>query len=169
MGYYRVTLERKRNAVKKLSALVTDRHGTRKPCSPEAYEHRSVTVPFGGCTEPSNVKAGGHSCPLRFQCAGCGFYRPDPSYLPAIEDQINSLRADRETALAMGAADYVIANLTAEIASFRSVAANMRHELAALPEEERAEVEEAAAVLRQVRSGSTRPLLPLSVLRKQAP
>ncbi len=169
MGYYRVTLERKRKAVKKLSLLVTDRHGAAKPCSPQAYEHRSVAVPFGGCTEPSNVKAGGQACPLRFQCAGCGFYRPDPSYLPAIEDQINSLRSDRETAQAMDAADFVIGNLTAQIAAYQQVAATMRDGLTALPDEERAEIEEAASVLRQVRSGSTRPLLPLSVVRKAAP
>ncbi|MFC9646777.1 hypothetical protein ACFTZF_51675 [Streptomyces mirabilis] len=48
-------------------------------------------------------------------------------------------------------------------------AATMRDGLTALPDEERAEIEEAASVLRQVRSGSTRPLLPLSVVRKAAP
>ncbi|MFE2490180.1 hypothetical protein ACFXGR_44515 [Streptomyces mirabilis] len=106
---------------------------------------------------------------MRFQCAGCGFYRPDPSYLPAIEDQINSLRSDRETAQAMDAADFVIGNLTAQIAAYQQVAATMRDGLTALPDEERAEIEEAASVLRQVRSGSTRPLLPLSVVRKAAP
>jgi integrase len=160
-GYYRITLERKREAVKKVARLVTDRHGTAKPCSPDAYEHQSVAVPFGGCTEPSNVKAGGQACPLRFQCSGCSFYRPDPSYLPAIEDHVNSLRADRETAQAMDAARFVVDNLTAEITSFQDVAATMRTELADMPEAERAEVEEAASVLRKVRSGSTRPLLPL--------
>ena len=40
-----------------------------------AYQMRSVAVPFGNCIEPSNVKAGGKACPIRFQCAGCGFYR----------------------------------------------------------------------------------------------
>ncbi|KPI22883.1 hypothetical protein OV320_1340 [Actinobacteria bacterium OV320] len=68
------------------------------PSSDIAYELRSVAVPYGGCTERSNVKAAGSSCPIRFQCAGCGFYRPDHSYLPAIEQHINELRADREAA-----------------------------------------------------------------------
>ncbi|MFD3480593.1 hypothetical protein [Streptomyces sp. NPDC058695] len=76
MGYYRVTLERKRAAVKLLSQQFIDRNGTERPCSAQTYEYRSIAVPFGGCTEPSNVKAGGHACPIRFQCAGCGFYRP---------------------------------------------------------------------------------------------
>ncbi|WP_257579027.1 tyrosine-type recombinase/integrase [Streptomyces sp. JJ38] len=44
-----------------------------------------VQLPYGNCTEPTTIKAGGKSCPLRFQCVGCGFYRPDPSYLPAVE------------------------------------------------------------------------------------
>lgn len=95
MGYYKVTLRRKQQAVKTLSARVVDRDGNPAPFrSGLAYERSAVAVPFGGCTEPSNVKAGGHACRIRFQCAGCGFYRPDPSYLPAIEQQINDLRAD---------------------------------------------------------------------------
>ena len=101
-------------------------------------------MPFGNCTEPSNVKAGGGACPIRFQCAGCGFYRPDPSYLPALEEHIASLRADRETARAIGAADYVTANLTAQIDAFTTVADTMRHRLAELAPDERAEVEQAS-------------------------
>ncbi|GAB2837499.1 hypothetical protein GCM10027073_74490 [Streptomyces chlorus] len=90
--YYTVSLKRKSEAVAKLSAHVLDQHGHLSPSSSTAYEMRSVAVPYGGCTEPSNVKAGGQACPIRFQCAGCGFYRPDPSYLPAIEHHINELR-----------------------------------------------------------------------------
>jgi hypothetical protein len=86
-----------------------------------------VSVPFGNCTEPSNVKAGGGACPIRFQCAGCGFYRPDPSYLPALEQHIASLRADRETARTMNAADYVVAGMTAEISAFTAVAEKDAH------------------------------------------
>ncbi len=36
---------------------------------------------------------------------GPGFNRPDPSYLLAIEEHINSLKADRETAHAMDVAE----------------------------------------------------------------
>ncbi|WP_327425800.1 hypothetical protein [Streptomyces sp. NBC_01236] len=69
----------------------------------------------------------------------------------------------------MDAADFVIGNLTAQIAAYQQVAATMRDGLTTLPDEERAEIEEAASILRQVRSGSTRPLLPLSVVRNAAP
>jgi hypothetical protein len=109
-------------------------------------------LPFGNCTEPSNVKAGGGACPIRFQRAGCGFYRPDPSYLPALEQHIAGLRADRETARAIGAADYVLASLTAEIDAFTAVAEAMHRKLSELDPAQRAEVEEASRILRRARA-----------------
>jgi integrase len=162
-GYYKITLKRKRDAVTTLSAHVIDRHGTAAPCSPAAYQLRSVAVPYGGCTEPSNVKAGGQACPIRFQCAGCGFYRPDPSYLPAIEQHINDLRADRETATAMNAAGFVTTGMNKEITAYEAVAATMRRNLAGLPAAERAEIEQASTVLRKARLAGGRALLPLTV------
>ncbi|MFF7705502.1 tyrosine-type recombinase/integrase [Streptomyces lydicus] len=164
--YYQVSLKRKRAAVTTLSAHVVDRGGQAAPTSATAYELRSVAVPYGGCTEPSNVKAGGSSCPIRFQCAGCGFYRPDPSYLPAIEQHINELRADRETALAMDAAEFVTIALTAQITAFEQVVTRMNRYLAAMPAHERAELEEASTVLRRARAGAPRPLLPLTVVHR---
>jgi len=55
-----------------------DRHGTRIWKDVKAlldHEHAgmrvgAVAVPFGACTEPSNVSAGGHGCPFRFRCLG---------------------------------------------------------------------------------------------------
>jgi hypothetical protein len=170
-GYYTVSLKRKRQAIKIMSRYVADRTGTPRPQpgsgSTTSYDLRSVAVPFGNCIEPSNVKAGGKSCPIRFQCAGCGFYRPDPSYLPAIEEHINALRADRETALAMDADDFVVRNLADQAAAFGRVAGAMREKLADLPEDERTEVEAASAVLRKMRAGRDatdgRKLIPLIV------
>ncbi|MFE9009414.1 tyrosine-type recombinase/integrase [Streptomyces sp. NPDC007875] len=167
--YYTVSLKRKRDAVTKLAAHVVDNHGHPSPCSDTAYELRSVAVPYGGCIEPSNVKAGGSSCPIRFQCAGCGFYRPDPSYLPAIEQHLNELRADRETAQAMDAAEFVILNLTAQITAFEHVTDRMRRHLASLPAAERQEIEEASTVLRRARAGDTHSLLPLTVISSTSP
>ena len=138
-----------------MSRYVHDRAGNARPDSGSAarYELRSVAVPFGNCIEPSNVKAGGKACPIRFQCAGCGFYRPDPSYLPAIEEHINALRADRETALAMDADEFVVRNLADQADAFAGVAVAMRDKMQALPDTERAEVEEASILLRKVRAG----------------
>lgn len=127
-----------------------------------AYERSSVSVPFGNCTEPSNVTAGGGACPIRFQCAGYGFYRPDPSYLPALEQHVADLRADRETAQAIGTADYVSANLSAEINAFTHVAEKMQHRLAQLPTSERAEVEDASKLLRRARASRQLPIIAIT-------
>jgi hypothetical protein len=182
-SYYTVSLNRKREAIQIMSRYVHDRTGTRRPASGSAarYELTSVAVPFGNCIEPANVKAGGKQCPIRFQCAGCGFYRPDPSYLPAIEEHINALKADRETAIAMDTDAFVVRNLADQAAAFTQVAHTMRSRLANLPEDERAEVEQAAAILRKMRASRDttldpdgdaesslaggRPLLPLTVTR----
>ena len=76
MGYYRISLKRKQQAIRSVGSLATDATGRPAPFTgPTAYERASVSVPFGNCTEPSNVKAGGGACPIRFQCAGCGFFR----------------------------------------------------------------------------------------------
>jgi integrase len=160
MGYYSITHKRKQQAIRAVGSLAIDAKGNPSSfADPLAYERASVSVPFGNCTEPSNVKAGGGACPIRFQCAGCGFYRPDPSYLPALEEHIHSLKADRETAQAMGAADYVITNMSTEIDAFTRVVDTMRRRLAELDPEQRAEVEESSRILRRARAARRLPLI----------
>lgn len=169
MGYYRIGLKRKRQAIRSVGSLATDAEGNPSPfTSATAYQRASVSVPFGNCTEPSNVKAGGGACPIRFQCAGCGFYRPDPSYLPAIEQHTTRLRADRETARAVGAADYVTANLTAEIDAFTRVAEQMRRNLSDLDPEERDEVEQASQLLRRARAARQLPIIAITSSKRTA-
>jgi len=159
MGYYQISLKRKQQAIRAVGPLATDAAGRPAPfTSATAYQRASVAVPFGNCTEPSNVTAGGGACPIRFQCAGCGFYRPDPSYLPALEQHVASLRADAETARAMDAADYVLASMTAETDAFTATADTMRRKLTELDPAQRAEVEEASRILRRDRAARTLPL-----------
>jgi hypothetical protein len=158
--YYVITADRKREAIQKIGEYTSDRDGAPASLTESTrYQTRSVAVPFGNCIEPSNVKAGGHACPIRFQCAGCGFYRPDPSYIPAIEEHINSLRADRETAQAAGVAGFVIDNFTSQITAFENVVKIMRQRLNRLDSAERGRVEQAATVLRKARA-----VLPLTVI-----
>ena len=158
-GYYIITADRKRSAIEAVGKLAVDKNGAPAPISnATAYQMRSVAVPFGNCIEPSNVKAGGKACPIRFQCAGCGFYRPDPSYIPAIEEHINSLAADREIASAMDAAPFVIDNLNAQIHAFRNVLDVMRQALDRLDADQRDQVEQASAILRKARAGASLPL-----------
>lgn len=153
-SYYTVSLKRKREAITIMSRYVHDRTGASCPGSGSAtrYGLTSVAVPFGNCIEPSNVKAGGKQCPIRFQCAGCGFYRPDPSYLPAIEEHINALKADQETAAAMDVDEFVVRNLADQATAFTQVADAMRDKLQSLPDAERTDVEQASAILRKMRA-----------------
>lgn len=165
MGYYRVTLTRKQKAVQLVSQLALDRHGSPAPFPTElAYERASVATAYGNCTEPSNVKAGGKSCPIRFQCGGCGFYRPDPSYLAAIEQQLAQLHADRAIALASDVARWVLDNLDEQIKSYDRIAATMRDQMAALNEPERHAIESACTDLRKVRQSV---LIPVESLKRR--
>lgn len=163
-AYYKVSIKMKREAINTIKSLTTDRFGNPAPMrSSTAYEMRSVAVAFGNCIEPTNVKAGGKACPIRFQCAGCGSYRPDPSYLPAVEEHIRALKADREVAAAAGAADFVIRNLADQITAFQAVRENQKEKLASMPDEMRHEVEEASKVLRKLRAGASKGAVSLGM------
>ena len=162
--YYKISQKRKRQAVNVMRLHTVDRKGKPAPmASATAYQARSVAVPFGNCTEPSNVKAGGKACPIRFQCAACPSYRPDPSYLPAIEDHVRSLKADKEMAVMMEADEFVVSNLDDQITAFQGTAQTMRQLVEAMSPDEREEVEQAATVLRKVRAaqGSGATWLPM--------
>src|SRR5487761_1232584 len=75
-GYYRVGEERRRGAVDKVTAMQFDRHGNRIWRDARAlldseharYAVGAVAVPYGTCTQPANVQAGGGACPVRFRC-----------------------------------------------------------------------------------------------------
>jgi Phage integrase family len=111
--YYRVEETRRREAVDKVTALTFDRHGNRiwqqAAALPEAEHLRhtitEVAVPYGTCTEPSNVQAGGGACPVRFRCAGCDHFRTDASYLPDLAAYLDDLLRTRERLAAIGGVD----------------------------------------------------------------
>ncbi|MGI8416203.1 MAG: tyrosine-type recombinase/integrase [Nakamurella sp.] len=152
-GYYQVSFKRKQEAIRLLAPTAIDRHGRSAGFADETvYELSSVAVPFGNCTEPSNVKAGGKHCPIRFQCAGCSYYRPDPSFLPAIAEHITELRADRELATATDAAAWVIGNIDDQLAAFTTVHDRLTTDLQAMPDDTRQAVEDAGRELRKARA-----------------
>jgi integrase len=103
-GYYSITAKRTRAAVDALAAFQFDRNGNRVWREARALldsEHQrlavgQVAVPFGACSEPSNVQAGGGACPFRFRCLGCGHFRSDPSYLPELREYLDTLLRTRE-------------------------------------------------------------------------
>lgn len=151
-GYYQITPAARRKAVEVVSAFRADRLGNPVgKTSALGYERQSVAAPYGNCQEPSNVAAGGQACPIRFQCAGCSHYRPDPSYLPAIETHIHELLQNREEAVASEAADWVVSSLESEVAAYRAIASKMKTDMSSLSDEERQAVELASEILRQAR------------------
>jgi len=103
-GYYRITETRIRAAIDRVARHQFDAAGRRVfhdiagLLADEQARVRigQVAVPFGMCTEPSNVKAGGGACPYRYVCTGCGHFRSDPSYLPELKSYLQQLLADSE-------------------------------------------------------------------------
>jgi hypothetical protein len=51
-----------------------------------------VAVPMGKCAKPTNVRAGGQACPIRYQCAACPHFESDPSYVPELRAYEADLR-----------------------------------------------------------------------------
>ncbi len=123
LGYYKVGDARKRDAMALLARHTIDNRGTVRPGggrpasrAAQLREELSwVSVPMGKCSEPINVRAGGQSCPIRYQCAGCPHFESDPSYLPELRTYADQLRREREGMLAVGAADWVVDNVNRQL------------------------------------------------------
>lgn len=154
-GYYQVSRPRLRKAVHAVEAISVDRDGPRTRTAASADPvvtagMRSVAVPYGRCREPSNVKAGGQQCPIRYQCPGCGHFESDVSYLPELRARLDELLRSREAGIAMGAAAWALPQQQ-EIDRYREMITAMEDQLADLGGEERATIEDAAVLLRQAR------------------
>ncbi|MFE6334199.1 hypothetical protein ACFVOK_13390 [Streptomyces sp. NPDC057798] len=163
-GYYRVSAERRREAVDRVTALQFDRHGQRvwrtaKSLLDSEHVRRAigeVATAYGVCREPSNVAAGGHSCPLRFRCLGCEHFSTDVSYLPDLEAHLADLLRSRERLRsAFDADDWARSEAMPsdeEVSRVRRLIARVKADLGDLSAEERAQVEEAIAVVRRSRT-----------------
>ena len=158
MGYYSVGDAKKRAAMELLARHTIDNRGTVRPLEGEPSrvaqlreELSWVAVPMGKCSEPTNVRAGGGACPIRYQCAGCPHFESDPSYLPELMTYADQLRQEREAMIAVGAAEWIVANVTGQLEII--VGHVRRHEalLERLGSTERAAVEHASATLRKSR------------------
>jgi integrase len=158
LGYYRVGDERKRAAMDALARHTVDNRGVARPVTgePSAVARLNeqlswVAVPMGKCSEPTNVRAGGQACPIRYQCAGCPHFESDPSYLPELRGYADELRRQREAMLAAGAADWATENVTRQL---EVIVAHVRtHEqlLEALPADERGVIDDACTTARKAR------------------
>jgi hypothetical protein len=161
--YYRVTAKRTRSAVDTLAAFQLDRGGNRVWAEARALldsEHQrmavgQVAVPFGMCSEPSNVKAGGGYCPFRFRCLGCGHFRTDPSYLPELRGYLDSLLQARERIRsALDLDDWARTEAMPsdeEITRLRQLIRRAEHDLSQLGEADRRQVAQAVDAVRATR------------------
>lgn len=154
MGYYQVSSKRRRQAVSALAPLAHDRHGRQVGIGNGRVQLKITPVPYGDCAEPSNVAAGGTSCQLRYQCAGCGFFRPNPSHIPEIEKEIMKLRSQLRIAEASDTAAYLLDAQRGLIADYEKVLATMRERLEQLPREQRREIDTMSEVMRRARSAA---------------
>ncbi|MEV7786473.1 site-specific integrase [Streptomyces sp. NPDC088106] len=163
-SYYRVSQERRREAVDRVVALQFDRHGNRvwrKAQGLLQSEHvrreiGEVATAYGVCKEPSNVAAGGQSCPLRFRCVGCDHFNTDVSYLPDLEAYLADLLRSREKLRsAFEADDWARSEASPsdeEIRRVRRLIKRVKADLDDLSAEDRAQIEQAIAVVRRTRT-----------------
>jgi hypothetical protein len=176
--YYRVGETRRRQAVDRVTAMQFDRHGNRIWRQATAlldteharYAIGEVAVPYGTCTEPSNVQAGGGACPVRFRCAGCDHFRTDVSHLPDLTAYLDDLLRTRERlqAAVEGVDEWARADAappTEEISRVRQLISRIKGDLAQLPDAERAQINQAVTVVRKHRAVS----LGMPVIRTSTP
>jgi integrase len=163
-AYYRIGQDRRREAINRVAVMQFDRHGNRVWRQVQGLldsEHvrreiGEVATAYGVCREPTNVAAGGHSCPLRFRCLGCEHFHTDISYLPDLEAYHADLLRSREKLVsAFEADDWARAEAMPsqeEIRRVRRLINRLKADLDDLTEEEQAQIQQAVAVIRRGRS-----------------
>lgn len=164
MGYYNVSEKRVRSAVDEVARHQFDGQGNPVLVSVGKlldHEHArlrvgQVAVPFGVCTEPSNVKADGQACPFKYTCVGCGHFRSDPSYLPELRSYLQQLLGDREHVIAatdlQDWAKEKVMPAEEEITQLRELIRRIEADLVELSSTDRAVIEQAVSVVRSVRT-----------------
>lgn len=162
-AYYRITEVRARAAVTRVADHQFDGSGNRvwRQVTALLDSERArmrvgqVAVPYGTCTEPSNVQAGGSACPFRFRCLGCGHFRTDVSYLPELRSHLDRLLANRERVIAATElepwARTEAAPSDAEIDKVRALIRRLDDHVEDLTPAERDQITEAIGVLRTTR------------------
>lgn len=157
LGYFRVGDARKRAAMEVLARHTIDNRGVSRPATgssaltPLREQLSWVAVPMGKCAEPTNVRAGGQACPIRYQCAGCPHFESDPSYLPELRAYAAELRKEREAMLAADAADWAVEHVSRQLEVIVGHIGTHEALLEHLVAEERAVIEDASATLRRAR------------------
>ncbi|MHB8247201.1 MAG: transposase [Acidimicrobiales bacterium] len=170
-SYYRIGEDRRRAAVDQVSALSFDRHGNRiwreaqrlLESEHARYAIGGVAVPYGTCTEPSNVQAAGGACPIRFRCVGCDHFRTDVSFIPDLIAYLDDLLRTRErlTAAIEGVDEWARVDATPtdeEIIRVRRLINRVKADIAELDEAEQTQIDDAVTAVRRHRAAHIVPL-----------
>jgi hypothetical protein len=164
LRYATVGDRRRRDAVDKVTAMQFDRHGNRiwrdaKALLDSEHARRAISevaVPYGTCSEPSNVQAGGNACPYRFRCTGCGHFRTDVSYLPDLHAYLDDLLRNRERVLAAAEVDQwaraEAVPSAEEITRIRSLITRIEAGLEDLTAAEHEQITQAVTIVRRHRT-----------------
>lgn len=181
-GYFQVSAKRKREAVQRVAPFQVNRDGIRtRPALttllPSEHARESIgalSIPFGVCVEPTNVKSHGRSCSFRYQCLGCSHFRTDPSYLPELRTYLSRRLADLEKLRAgtdevtAWAADAATPR-DEEIEAARNLIRTCEQELQDMPAAERSQVDEAIRQMRRARGDLEEVLPPSATSRVRQP
>jgi integrase len=181
--YYRIGEDRRRAAVDTVTAFSFDRHGNRirrdarMLLESERARHAvgEVAVPYGTCTEPTNVKAGGGACPIRYRCAGCDHFRTNIAYLPDLQAYLDDLLRTRERLAATidGVDEWARADATPtdeEITRIRRLINRVKADVADHDDAEQTRIRDAVAIVRRHRAAHTVPLgMPVLAATPAAP
>ncbi|MEU9521758.1 tyrosine-type recombinase/integrase [Streptomyces sp. NPDC048224] len=170
MSYYQVSLKRKREAITTMRQHTIDRSG--RPASFTSttdYEAQSVAVPFRQLPRAQQRQGRRQSLPDPLPIRRLRLLSPRP-VLPARDRGTRQRPAGRpRDRQGPGRRRLRRPQPHRQITAFATVADTMRDRLSKLPTDEREEIEEARAVLRKVRATRDHKLLPLTVIRKNAP
>lgn len=160
MGYYRITQKRRREATEVVGNLVIGTGGLSIERMSKSHrlanEHASIAVPFGKCSNPQNVSAEGHGCPIRHRCFGCASFSSDPSYLPEMRRRLMDLKAIRARIDAFdGADEWAKRDARPSDEEINALQQRIRIEedkLTKATPEQRALIDEASTTLRKARA-----------------
>ena len=127
------------------------------------YAVGDIAVPYGTCSEPSNVQAGGGACPVRFRCAGCDHFRTTIAHLPDLQAYLDDLLRTRERLAAAidGVDEWAQTDATPteeEITLIRRLINRIKGDVAELDKAEQVRIEDAVAVVRRHRAAHAVPL-----------
>jgi len=125
------------------------------------YAVGAVAVPYGTCTQPANVQAGGGACSVRFRCAGCDHFRTDVSHLPDLTGYLDDLLRTRERLAATidGVDEWARADATPaeeEIRRVRNLVNRIKGDITRLDASQRAQIDDAVVAVRRSSSGTDR-------------